>query len=83
MERSLEEIFDLIHRKQAERLLEILESDNPVSPQAFNAINKFLTDNNITGVKKDNKALSALSDGLDAYEEELSGNVSMFPPRQG
>jgi hypothetical protein len=83
MSKTLEEIFDLIHKKQAERLLAILESDEPVSPQAFNAINKFLSDNNISGVKKENKALTALSDGLDAYEDEMSGNISMFPPRQG
>jgi len=77
---TMSELFDLIHRKQAEKLLEILEGDEPVSPQAFNAINKFLSDNAVSGVKGENKALNSLSQGLAAYEEGDTGN--MFPTRQ-
>ena len=73
---DMKELFDLIHRKQAETMLKMLE-EGDVSPQALNAINKFLSDNNISGVPKDNAALKRLSDGLAAYEE--GDNVSMFP----
>lgn len=66
---KMEELFDLIHRKQAEKLLEILEGDEPVSPQAFNAINKFLSDNGISGVRGENEAVNKLSEGLAAYQE--------------
>lgn len=75
---SMEELFNLIHRKQAETMLELLEGGD-VSPQALNAINKFLSDNNISGIKGENKALNNLSEGLAAYEE--GDNVSMFPGR--
>lgn len=75
---SMEELFDLIHRKQAETMLEILKGGD-VSPQALNAINKFLSDNGISGVRGENEALNKLSDGLAAYEE--GDNVSMFPSR--
>lgn len=75
---NLETLFDQIHRKQAEKMLEILESDE-VSPQALNAINKFLSDNGITGIRGENTALNKLSDGLAAYEE--GDNVSLFPSK--
>ena len=76
-ELTLEQLFDLIHKKQAETMLKMLE-DGDVSPQALNAINKFLSDNNVTGIKAENGALKKLSDGLKAYEE--GDNVtSMFP----
>lgn len=74
-QRSLEELFDLIHRKQAENILALLEGGT-LSAQEMNAINKFLSDNNVTGVKKSNKALQSLTDGLDAYNK--SGNVTSF-----
>lgn len=76
MTRTLEELFDLIHRKQAEGILAILERGD-VTAQEINAINKFLADNNVTGVKGENKALKKLSDGLAAYEQ--SDNVVGFP----
>jgi hypothetical protein len=79
MSRSLEELFDLIHRKQAEGILEILERGD-VTAAEINAINKFLADNNVTGIKGENKALNKLSDGLAAFERE--GNVTSFR-RQG
>lgn len=78
-DKSMEDIFDLIHRRQAERLLEILESDRDVTAQEFNAINKFLSDNSISGVRGSNKALDSLASGLADYE---AGDVSMFPVRQ-
>lgn len=75
---SMEELFDLIHRKQAETMLKLLE-DGDVSPQALNAINKFLSDNGINGVRGENKTLNKLSEGLAAYEE--GDNVSFFPSK--
>jgi hypothetical protein len=74
-QRSLEELFDLIHRMQAENILALLQSGS-VSAQEMNAINKFLADNNITGIKKSNKSLQSLTKGLDDYNK--SGNVTSF-----
>jgi len=66
---SLEELFALIHKKQAVRMCQLLE-DEVVSPQALNAINKFLADNNITGVLDESDSLKKLSEGLEAYEDD-------------
>lgn len=74
-ERTLEELFDLIHRKQAEAMLSLLEGGE-LSAQEMNAINKFLADNNVTGIKADNTGLKKLSDGLAAYEQQ--DNVTQF-----
>jgi|TARA_R110001606_G_scaffold388303_2_gene553533 hypothetical protein len=73
--RSLEELFDLIHLKQAEHILSLLESGE-LTAQEINAINKFLSDNSVTGVKKSNKSLQNLSAGLDKFNQ--SGNVAEF-----
>lgn len=67
-EKSMEGIFALIHRKQAERLLEILESGEPLTAQEFNSISKFLSDNNVTGIKETDAGLKALSDGFAAFD---------------
>lgn len=75
MSLTLEELFDLIHRKQAEGMLKRLE-EGALTAQEWNAINKFLSDNNVTGVKGENAALKKLSDGLDAFEQ--SDNVIGF-----
>jgi len=75
MTRSLEELFDLIHRKQAEGMLTLLEQGG-ITAQEMNAINKFLADNNITGIKNDNPALQKLTDGLKSFDE--SDNVTQF-----
>lgn len=64
---TMEELFDLIHRKQAEGMLELLKRGD-LTAQEMNAINKFLSDNNVTGVKSENAALKNLSDGLAAFE---------------
>ncbi|WP_432473740.1 hypothetical protein [Amphritea sp. HPY] len=74
-ERTMESLFDLIHRKQAEAILEILENGG-VTAQELNAINKFLADNNITGIKSDNAGLKKLSDGLDEFDQY--DNVAVF-----
>ena len=78
-DKSLEDIFDSIHRKQAERLLEILDSGGPLTAQEFNAISKFLSDNGISGVTGENKALTDLQEGLAKYE--TGDVVSMFQPQ--
>lgn len=67
-EKKMEDIFELIHRKQAERLLELLEGDAPLTAQEFNAISKFLSDNNVTGVKETNPGLQRLDAGFTAFE---------------
>lgn len=74
-EHTLEELFDLIHRKQAESMLTLLQGE-VVTAQEWNAINKFLADNNVTGIKKDNAGLKKLSDGLDAFDNQ--SNVTQF-----
>lgn len=67
--KSLEDIFDLIHRKQAEKLLALLDDDDrEITPQELNAITKFLSDNNITGVRGGNSGLKKLSDGFEAFQ---------------
>lgn len=76
-DRKMEDIFALIHRKQALKLLEILESEEPLTAQELNAISKFLSDNNVTGIKETDAGLKSLSDGLAAFE---SG--STIPTRQ-
>lgn len=68
-EQPLEDVFDLIHRKMADRLLELLEGDEPLTAQELNAISKFLSDNNITGIRDKNKGLSKLSEGFAAYAQ--------------
>lgn len=73
---SLDELFDLIHRKQAEGMLDLLERGD-LTAQEMNAISKFLSDNNVTGIKGENTALKKLSEGLAAFEE--SSNVVGFP----
>jgi CO dehydrogenase/acetyl-CoA synthase epsilon subunit len=75
---DMDQLFDLIHRKQADAMLEILESGE-VTPQALNAINKFLADNSITGIRGKNKGLTALEKGLAAYDSD--DNVTAFPAR--
>lgn len=74
-QKTMEELFDLIHRKQAESMLELLEG-GIVSAQEWNAINTYLRQNNITGVKGENEALNKLSDGLAAFDEH--DNVHVF-----
>ena len=78
-QKSMQELFDLIHRGQAEKMLEALERDD-VSPQMLSAINKFLADNNVSGIKGENKAVNSLSAGLAAYEGGTSDAI--FPTRQ-
>jgi len=76
-EKKLEDLFDELHKLQATTLLDALKSGD-VSPQLHNAINKFLSDNNVTGIKAENTALKKLSDGLEAYDS--GENVSkLFP----
>lgn len=77
MSMSMDDVFDMLHRKQAERLLAYLE-DGDVPPPVFNAINRFLADNGITGVRGENEAVTKLSDGLDEYEQSMSDNVYAF-----
>lgn len=75
MARTMQDLFDLIHRKQAEGMLDLLQRGD-LTAQEMNAINKFLSDNNVTGVKGENTALNKLSAGLAAYEQ--SDNVVAF-----
>lgn len=75
---DMDALFDLIHRKQADAMLKILESED-VTPQALNAINKFLADNSVTGIRGKNKGLTALEQGLKAYDAD--DNVAVFPQR--
>jgi hypothetical protein len=78
-QKTMQELFDLIHRGQAEKMLEALDGED-ISPQMLSAINKFLADNGVSGVKGENKAISSLSAGLAAYEE--GGSDVIFPTRQ-
>lgn len=75
---ALEDLFDKMHRLQAETFITALEKGE-VSPQMHNAINKFLSDNNVTGIKAENSSLKKLSDGLAAYEE--GDNIHNIFPR--
>lgn len=75
---TMEELFDLIHRKQAESLLKLLEAGD-LTPPMYSAINKFLSDNNISGVRNKDSTLNKLSDGLDAFEASQADNVIGFP----
>jgi len=68
LEQTLEQLFDSIHRKQAEGMLKLLEKGG-LAASEMNAINKFLADNNVTGIKNDNPGLKKLSEGLAAFEE--------------
>ena len=75
-ETSMEELFDKIHRMQAENIVKLLESGD-LSASEINAINKFLSDNNITGVRGSNKTLNRLSEALAAYDS----NENVVPMR--
>lgn len=79
-ELSLEQLFDKIHRQQAEAMLKILQTGEDIPPSAFSAINKFLSDNQITGLRDSNKTLDALANGLEAYEQ--GDNVAQFQKRK-
>ena len=68
-ELTMEDLFDMIHKGQAENMLKILQS-GVVSSAEMSAINKFLSDNNITGVRGSNKTLNKLEAGLAAYDSE-------------
>lgn len=76
--KSMEELFDLIHRKQAEGILDLLKRGE-LSASELNAINKFLSDNNITGIRGSNKTLNKLSAAAEAYDAD---NVEAFPVRR-
>lgn len=67
-ELTLEKLFDLIHRKQAESLLALIERGD-LTAQEYNSISKFLSDNNITGLRNSNPSLGKLAEGLKAFEE--------------
>ena len=74
-ERSLEDLFDLIHKKQATVMLEMLESGE-VQASTLGAINRFLSDNNITGVRGKDKGAQKLAEGLKKFNEQ--SNVAVF-----
>ena len=72
---KLDELFHAIHVKQAQKMLAALDADE-VSPQMLGAINRFLADNHVTGIKDTDREVQTLADGLAEYEK--SQNVVGF-----
>ena len=77
--KSLEDMFDLIHRMHATQILKRLKKGN-LSAAEMNAVSKFLSDNNITGVRNSNDALKKLEDFFSAYDETQE-DIDLIPNR--
>ncbi len=71
---DLATLFDQIHTLQARSMLEALqqsiEDGEPLPPSMYNAINKYLSDNDITGIRANDDTAANLMSELTAYDED-------------
>lgn len=71
--RASEDLLALIHAKTAQRLLEMLESGEPLTAQEINAISKFLKDNDITATAEEGTPHANLALKFSEMDAEAAG----------
>lgn len=71
--RASEDVLALIHAKTAQRLLEMLESGEPLTAQEINAISKFLKDNDITATAEEGTPHANLALKFGEMDAEAAG----------
>ena len=71
--RASEDLLAMIHVKTAQRLLEMLESGEPLTAQEINAISKFLKDNDITATAEEGTPHANLALKFSEMDAEAAG----------
>lgn len=71
--RASEDLLAKIHAKTAQRLLEMLESGEPLTAQEINAISKFLKDNDITATAEEGTPHANLALKFSEMDAEAAG----------